>query len=143
MALPCLNTLIRSSICSTQLNPTQYPQDSIRCCGFPPNLVHLATVVAVYKFIQKPFAVTVVGHKTMQSCQIHCMHRQIPLACLGRSCIATVNALAYEESAHLQYFHHLSQSLPRFDRPESLLHSPKIPPWTALPSIASAARLRL
>jgi hypothetical protein len=69
------------------------------------------------------------------------MHRQIPLACLGRSCIATVNAPAYEESAHLQYFPHLGQSLPRFDRPESLLHGPEIPPWASLPLVESAAHL--
>jgi len=52
------------------------------------------------------------------------MHRQIPLASLGRSCIATVNALAYEKSAYRQYFPHGSQGLPRYDRPESLLYGP-------------------
>src|SRR5271170_3136049 len=70
------------------------------------------------------------------------MHRQIPLASLGRRCIATVNALAYEESAYLQYFSHLSQDLPRYGQSESLLHDPEIPPWASLPLSASAAHLR-
>jgi hypothetical protein len=99
------------------------------------------TVVAVYKFIKKPFAVTVRRPQDHAVLPIHCMHRQIPLACLGRSCIATVNAPAYEESAHLQYFPHLGQSLPRFDWPESLLHGPEIPPWASLPLVESAAHL--
>jgi hypothetical protein len=48
------------------------------------------------------------------------MHRQIPLA-------------------YLQYFPHLSQGLPRSDRPESLLYGPEIPPWASLPLSAPAA----
>jgi hypothetical protein len=73
---------------------------------------------------------------------LHCMHRQTPLASLGRRCIATVNALAYEESAYLQYFSHLSQDPPRYGRPESLLYDPEIPPWASLPWSASVVRLR-
>jgi hypothetical protein len=75
----------------------------------------------------------------MQFCQyIACIARW-PLSAEG---VSPVNALAYEESAYLQYFSHLSQDLPRYDRPESLLYDPEIPPWASLPLSASAAHLR-
>src|SRR5436305_6351929 len=38
---------------------------------------------------------------------------------------------------------HLSQDLPRYDQPESLLYDPEIPPWALLPLSASAVHLRL
>lgn len=62
----------------------------------------------------------------MQFCQYVACIDKSRLACLGRSCIATINALAYEEGAYPQYFSHLSSSLPRFDRPESLPHGLEI-----------------